>query len=59
MSVAVWVGIIALVGLDAETGVVMLLYLRWPGRSSGGTSERPRTFAKRSWRRGETTSPKS
>src|SRR5207248_1192279 len=25
--VAVWVGIIALAGLDAETGVVMLLYL--------------------------------
>lgn len=36
MSVAVWVGIIALAGLDAETGVVMLLYLqlaygRWIG----------------------------
>ncbi len=27
MSLAVWVGIIALAGLDAETGVVMLLYL--------------------------------
>jgi Cu(I)/Ag(I) efflux system membrane protein CusA/SilA len=27
LSVAVWVGIIALAGLDAETGVVMLLYL--------------------------------
>jgi len=27
MSTAVWVGIIALAGLDAETGVVMLLYL--------------------------------
>ncbi len=27
MSVAVWVGVIALAGLDAETGVVMLLYL--------------------------------
>ena len=27
MSVAVWVGFIALAGLDAETGVVMLLYL--------------------------------
>ena len=27
MSVAVWVGIIALLGVDAETGVVMLLYL--------------------------------
>jgi Cu(I)/Ag(I) efflux system membrane protein CusA/SilA len=28
ISVAVWVGIIALAGLDAETGVVMLLYLK-------------------------------
>jgi Cu(I)/Ag(I) efflux system membrane protein CusA/SilA len=27
MSVAVWVGLIALVGMDAETGVFMLLYL--------------------------------
>lgn len=27
MSTAVWVGLIALAGLDAETGVVMLLYL--------------------------------
>jgi Cu(I)/Ag(I) efflux system membrane protein CusA/SilA len=27
MSIAVWVGMIALAGLDAETGVVMLLYL--------------------------------
>jgi Cu(I)/Ag(I) efflux system membrane protein CusA/SilA len=27
LSVAVWVGIIALAGLDAETGVIMLLYL--------------------------------
>ena len=27
LSVAVWVGIIALAGVDAETGVVMLLYL--------------------------------
>ncbi|WP_279343436.1 efflux RND transporter permease subunit [Fundidesulfovibrio terrae] len=28
LSIAVWVGIIALAGLDAETGVVMLLYLQ-------------------------------
>jgi Cu(I)/Ag(I) efflux system membrane protein CusA/SilA len=28
VSVAVWVGVIALAGLDAETGVVMLLYLK-------------------------------
>jgi Cu(I)/Ag(I) efflux system membrane protein CusA/SilA len=27
LSVAVWIGVIALAGLDAETGVVMLLYL--------------------------------
>ena len=27
LSIAVWVGIIALAGLSAETGVVMLLYL--------------------------------
>ena len=38
MSVAVWVGIIALAGVDAETGVIMLFYLdqayeKW--RSSG------------------------
>ena len=37
MSIAVWVGIIALAGLDAETGVVMLLYLEiahedWRGK---------------------------
>ncbi len=36
-SIAVWVGLIALAGLDAETGVVMLLYLdlayeRWKSR---------------------------
>jgi copper/silver efflux system protein len=44
MSIAVWVGIIALAGLDAETGVVMLLYLdlayeRWAkeGRMNGVT----------------------
>ena len=27
LSVAIWIGLIALAGLDAETGVVMLLYL--------------------------------
>ena len=34
LSVAVWVGIIALAGLDAETGIVMLLYLdlAWKAR---------------------------
>jgi Cu(I)/Ag(I) efflux system membrane protein CusA/SilA len=37
LSVAVWVGIIALAGVDAETGVIMLLYLdhayeKWKGQ---------------------------
>jgi Cu(I)/Ag(I) efflux system membrane protein CusA/SilA len=37
LSIAVWVGMIALAGLDAETGVVMLLYLdvayrEWSGK---------------------------
>jgi len=41
-SVAVWVGLIALAGLDAETGVVMLLYLdiayeRWKGEGRMAT----------------------
>jgi Cu(I)/Ag(I) efflux system membrane protein CusA/SilA len=38
MSVAVWVGLIALAGLDAETGVVMLLYLdqAWEKRRTAG-----------------------
>jgi len=31
LSVAVWVGLIALAGLDAKTGVVMLLYLDQAG----------------------------
>jgi copper/silver efflux system protein len=42
ISTAVWVGIIALAGLDAETGVVMLLYLdlsydRWKQEGWLGT----------------------
>jgi len=36
LSVAVWVGLIALAGLDAETGVVMLLYLSMAYREKGG-----------------------
>src|SRR3989442_1559115 len=38
MSVSVWVGLIALAGLDAETGVVMLLYLdhAWDKFSTAG-----------------------
>jgi Cu(I)/Ag(I) efflux system membrane protein CusA/SilA len=44
LSVAVWVGIIALAGLDAETGVVMLLYLElayadWQKRDALHTQE--------------------
>jgi Cu(I)/Ag(I) efflux system membrane protein CusA/SilA len=34
LSVPVWIGIIALAGLDAETGVVMLLYLNISYRDS-------------------------
>lgn len=38
LSVAVWVGLIALAGLDAQTGVVMLLYLTmaWRDRAGAG-----------------------
>jgi len=41
-SIAVWVGLIALAGLDAETGVVMLLYLdiayeRWKSKGQMAT----------------------
>jgi Cu(I)/Ag(I) efflux system membrane protein CusA/SilA len=38
LSVAVWVGLIALAGLDAQTGVVMLLYLRlaWQDHAQRG-----------------------
>jgi len=38
LSVATWVGILALAGLDAETGVVMLLYLTraWSARLEKG-----------------------
>jgi Cu(I)/Ag(I) efflux system membrane protein CusA/SilA len=44
LSVAVWVGLIALAGLDAETGVVMLLYLtlshrRWKAEGKLHTQE--------------------
>ncbi|MGE4605813.1 MAG: CusA/CzcA family heavy metal efflux RND transporter [Myxococcota bacterium] len=34
LSIAVWVGVIALAGLDAQTGVVMLLYLKLAHRKS-------------------------
>ena len=51
MSVAVWVGLIALAGLDAETGVVMLLYLTLrTGRGRGrGASRLTMTCARPSW----------
>ncbi len=41
LSVAVWVGIIALAGLDAETGIVMLLYLdlAWKERAPANRAE--------------------
>ncbi len=41
LSVAVWVGMIALAGLDAETGVVMLLYLdlSWNERRPSSRAE--------------------
>jgi Cu(I)/Ag(I) efflux system membrane protein CusA/SilA len=43
LSVAVWVGLIALAGLDAETGVVMLLYLKlaWRRRWEEGRLASP------------------
>jgi Cu(I)/Ag(I) efflux system membrane protein CusA/SilA len=44
LSIAVWVGVIALMGLDAETGVFMLLFLdlAWHERARAG---RMKTFA--------------
>ena len=39
MSVAVWVGMIALAGLDAETGVVLLLYLKLAHRDRAARGE--------------------
>lgn len=32
MSIAAWVGLIALLGVDAETAVFMLLIWIWPTR---------------------------
>ncbi len=43
MSIAVWVGLIALLGVDAETGVFMLLYLNL------AYDERQRRGEMRSW----------
>ncbi|MGH7341472.1 MAG: efflux RND transporter permease subunit, partial [Candidatus Rokuibacteriota bacterium] len=39
LSVAVWVGVIALAGLDAQTGVVMLLYLTIAHRQRAASGE--------------------
>jgi Cu(I)/Ag(I) efflux system membrane protein CusA/SilA len=44
LSIAVWVGIIALAGLDAQTGVVMLLYLSLAHRAHHAAG-RMRDFA--------------
>jgi Cu(I)/Ag(I) efflux system membrane protein CusA/SilA len=43
MSPAVWVGVIALLGVDAETGTFMLLYLdlAWRNRVAHGRMEAP------------------
>ena len=60
LSIAVWVGIIALAGLSAETGVVMLLYLdrACAATPGGGTSENARgTPAGRLRRRGPKVRP--
>jgi copper/silver efflux system protein len=35
MSIAVWVGVLALLGIDAETGVFMLLYLDLAYKKAG------------------------
>ena len=45
LSGAVWVGMIALAGLDAETGLVMLLYL-------DNSYERFKAHGKDEWRAG-------
>ena len=43
MSIGVWVGLIALMGVDAETGVFMLLYLdlAYDERAAGGPHAQP------------------
>ena len=52
LSVAVWVGVIALAGLDAQTGVVMLLYLTLAHRkrAAEGGCARPPISRRPSWR---------
>ena len=55
MSIGVWVGLIALMGVDAETGVFMLLYLdlayeerraRGPHAHASRTCRRPSCTAR-------------
>ena len=60
MSMAVWVGLIALAGLDAETGVVMLLYLdhAWDKfRAAGRMNTMADLQRRRDRRRGATHPP--
>ena len=62
LSVAVWVGIIALAGLDAETGVVMLLYLDlayddW--KKKGPDAQPDRSARRHLSRRGQARPPES
>ena len=62
LSVAVWIGIIALAGLDAETGVVMLLYLdlaydQWTARRKD--AQRCRFARRHLSRRSETRASES
>jgi len=60
MSIAVWVGLIALMGVDAETGVFMLLYLDLSyedAKKQGKLTRSPRS-RKPSSRRGKRLRPK-
>ena len=57
VSIAAWVGMIALLGLDAETGVFMLLFLdlSWEEARAAGTA----AHARRTWTRRSSTGPSS
>ena len=60
MSVGVWVGMIALLGVDAETGVFMLLYLDLAyaaGEEGGATEDAGRSARGDRARRGEAHPP--
>jgi Cu(I)/Ag(I) efflux system membrane protein CusA/SilA len=48
LSPAVWVGLIAVLGVDAETGTFMVLYLdlAWLKRVAEGRMQTPRTFVR-------------